>query len=69
MGIVEHSPQEAWQHAESAHKRISRHDDILDLMRNRPPVWAAAVLSLLSLLLGGTMSIIGMLIMFTVEKH
>ena len=69
MSAVEHTTGEAWQHAETAHKRITRHDDILDLMRNRPPVWAAAVVSLLTLLLGGAVSIIGMLIMFGVENH
>ena len=68
MSAVEHTPQEAYQHAEYAHKRITRHDDILDLMRNRPPVWAAATVSLLALLLGGAVSIIGMLVMFSVEK-
>lgn len=69
MSAEEHTVGEAWLHAEHAHNRIKRHDDMFDRLMNRPSRWEAATTSFLTMALGSTLTVIIILIMFGLEKH
>lgn len=69
MSDTVHSPEALWLYADSAHKRIDRHDDILDIIQNRPSRIDAAVVSFLTMALGSALTVIIILIMFGLEKH